>query len=577
MRRQATGAAPGAHHHHDEELGGKANQPEHYTRSAHTKAGVAGGRRQATRWQWRAAFAILSSAVVIVLLFQVLHALRETKRAFIERSRMLRRNAETRQSVANVEPLRQVMQSTMLSTSTSSAAKRRRRNRVPSLVNATIDSFAIDTLSSSMDQPVPNLWDDEDTEEGSGSFASFLEATTRRERESALNATVHAEGCRYCDFQRLDAATLDSPEGLERLRRVRLDRPVILYNAMPRLRNWGPAIFLSDKYANTNVTMQTNARRWEEKLGTLVNGPFGAESSRMEARRISLHEFVRGCVDGRLRESLVFQGLFGARETMYGDVEAVDPWFDEYLKDIAAPNVEDILFKGDLGLEYFVGPWRSQLERTKEAHEAVLRSTDRFATMTSQLDSDVDAYKHLVEDWGAWVQGDISNDAFANRIRASEFASAPLMFLGPHLMGSLAHVHEKAVQTTVHGYRIWFVYSEAEKTNIGLDPAGGVPDIDTEEAKSNSFSFTLKYVNKALYRRTRSRKARRRSVGFCCQPPGSIVFLPRNWRHTVFGWGEDKETGDPVPMDSSEGGITVSVSHQAYGKVGFFYLKDNSS
>ena len=171
--------------------------------------------------------------------------------------------------------------------------------------------------------------------------------------------------------------------------------------------------------------------------------------------------------------------------------------------------------------------------------------------------------------WARWARGELSGEAFAERIRGSELALSPLVFLGPHLMGSLPHAHQRTVQATLNGNRAWFVHDEAEGRTLGSDP-GGLREVDADRANANSYLYTLKHLGRGLYRRRSERH--RRNVGFCCQPPGAMVFLPK-WKHTVFGWAEDERTGEPVPIDAV-GGMTASVSYQPYGKVGYFFLHE---
>ena len=538
MRRQAAGQPSGAASDDRRQLlpGGRA-RPRGAARSRHSR---------------HAALALLASAVLAVVLLT---------------ANVLRRAGRPAVETGGVETVIR----------TDAAPAPRRRHRVASLANATdFDSDAVAMISRSVEQPSPNLWDDERAEAAGAAFASLLDADTLSARERALNATVHAERCAYCDFQRLDARTLGTPEGRARLSRVRLDRPVVVYDAVPRLRRWRAELFLGgDAYANATVVMQrSRRRRGEAALGEAVAGEyrFGAYSPALEARRVALREFVRAVGDGRLRESMVFQPVFGMRRAPTGATDLTDPWLDDFLTDVSPPaqEVEDALFRGELGLEYFVGPWRRQLERVKRAYEGARAANDRGAFMSAGLDSDAAAYRRLAGDWARWAQGDLSGEAFAERIRGSEFALSPLLFIGPHLMGSLPHAHERTAQTTLKGFRVWFVHDEAEGRTLGA----GLREVDADAADSNSYLYTLKHLDRALYRRRSGRGARhRRNAGFCCQPPGAMVFLPRRWSHTVFGWAEDERTGEPVPIDAV-GGLTASISYQSYGKVGYFFLLD---
>ena len=120
--------------------------------------------------------------------------------------------------------------------------------------------------------PCPNLWDDRvplpgDAELEAG-LAGALDVSSRRQ---VLERIVHDEGCRYCEFQQLNATTMT----LSELRTLRLDKPVIIYDALPRQRGWNMSYFQHDtEYADVEVLVtelqmgqdaQLTLREWLRK------------------------------------------------------------------------------------------------------------------------------------------------------------------------------------------------------------------------------------------------------------------------------------------------------------------------
>ena len=408
---------------------------------------------------------------------------------------------------------------------------------------ANVDAQTVGMLIAARKPPSPNLWDDE--REGPGGHGRLLGAArTRAERERALNATVHAL---YCDFQRLNASELATPGGLERLGRVRLDRPIILYDAVPRaqLRRWTPdAAFLRDEYADVNLTVTTI---------TAEAGDDARPTRRIEAVR--LRDYVRAGLGGRLGHAVVQSPLWGSSFAQ----TAVLPWFEEFAEAVAPLDaaVEDALVRAGVAPEYFVGPWRSAIEKMRGAFAdaASMRDTGYEQTFyhNAARNAAGSAFRALTRQWAAWARGNLTGEAFMARLAAGDFALPPHLFLGPHLAGTDTQLPERSVHAAMHGYRVWLAASDLP------DLSAGLAEVKEADARAVPFLFLMKYFNASAY--AYGDGGARASVGLCSQPPGSLVFMPRMWWRTDFAWDEDGATGRPVPIDARAGGLTVSLAY----------------
>ena len=91
---------------------------------------------------------------------------------------------------------------------------------------------------------------------------------------------------------------------------------------------------------------------------------------------------------------------------------------------------------------------------------------------------------------------------------------------------------------------------------------GGAGCSDTEGDNDDSDSENSGNDGDGKDRRDRDAASPRPDMGFCCQPPGSMVLLPTGWNHAVMSWAEREDDGMPVSIDDDVDAITMSFSYQ---------------
>ena len=131
----------------------------------------------------------------------------------------------------------------------------------------------------------------------------------------------------------------------------------------------------------------------------------------------------------------------------------------------------------------------------------------------------------------------------------------PNVLIGQHLSGLFWHQHDVSVSIAVHGYRLWLFMTEA------------MEEPDSDDGIPPELSYFRNYPEGLLRPSAWEAflKSYNRTKGFklCCQPPGSIFYLPESAGHAVTAWSEAEERSGPVTINQ-KGGFTMSLTYQPY-------------
>lgn len=398
-------------------------------------------------------------------------------------------------------------------------------------------------------------------------------ATDVYSREAALDRIVRSDACTYCEFQ---VVLTNSSSLADDLARIRLDRPVLIYDAVRPVKKWRVEYFLSEsRFDNANVSvieMPTGPdallpfpeyiekhRTEMEDAGADTGGYAGSQNVLLHAQRwMSVRKFADLCARGEARNLIVTNNVLGERFS-----HLYEPWLGEdYLDEIAPVHgaLEDAAWEAGIPQVFVAGPWDDATERIKRwvqlVHEAPdaekharVREFDRFRKRVREVKRE----EYLRD------AANMSGTAMRNKYQRPDdsFTIPPVLFMGQHLSGLYSHAHQRASQSALHGYRFWYTKS-----------------LDAREREEEPFASAFDYFIHSFDRKKdearycpdnelRSQDRHRCERGLyavCCQPPGSLVLLPEQWQHSVIGWAED-ERGGPVPIDH-KGGMTISMSYQ---------------
>lgn len=281
------------------------------------------------------------------------------------------------------------------------------------------------------------------------------------------------------------------------------------------------------------------------------------------------------------------------------------PWFRGFIDDFQPVHAatEELLWSAGIPQVFPLGPWAGVTSRLKQkmrrVRDAPYSSHEQARRLEEYLDWSDQVNAINIDEYYSDIMS-MSDGDFRSKWQTEDdsITRSPLFFLGPHLSGVHVHRHHAAAQVSLHGYRVWLVDLKLEmedlpfsspyeffvhrynRSDIAARPnfdkrfngsaaflrdrvrPGGAGCSDIEGDNDDSDSENSGNDGDGKDRRDRDAASPRPDMGFCCQPPGSMVLLPTGWNHAVMSWAEREDDGMPVSIDDDVDAITMSFSYQ---------------
>ena len=373
-------------------------------------------------------------------------------------------------------------------------------------------------------------------------LSSAIDESSRRRLAEHI---VYKGGCRYCDAQTL---TLDDNKDFQKW--YDSSQALLLYDAIkhwPAYSNWTQSFFQSTDVGESNlkILVDEDDMAYVKELQATQNFVDSENQIEEQGEKMPLREFVKKCVDGDAPHRFLFHPIAGGNGNFQ---EWNDAWFPTFADDTGVLNAHP----------------QTLLTLALNGYDGI-QSAERYNHIKK-------LYPRLMNSKGKGrkaVQAAIDNiNHFSSAIVSDEGSkNLPNVLMGQHKSGLFWHQHKVSTSIAVHGYRLWmFMYAKIEDVQRLMHSTLAGIELDFYGTPvPNEVGYFTRYPKQlqkpsswdvflSNYNYTKGFK-------LCCQPPGSVFYLPKHAGHSTIAWAEAEGRTGPAPIDQ-KGGFTLSLAYQ---------------